>query len=178
MTVLFADIVGFTPLAERLRPRELLDLLDDIFTRFDALVLERDLEKIKTIGDNYMVAAGVPRARDDHAAVVADLALAMQREIADIASRRELALSIRIGLHSGPAVAGVIGVKKFAYDLWGDTVNTASRMESHGAPGRIQISDETRRLLGDRFATESRGSIEIKGKGSRRTWWLVGEGTA
>ena len=174
VTVLFADIVGFTPMAERVSPSELFVLLDEIFTSFDALVIDRDVEKIKTIGDNYMVAAGVPDGRVDHASVVADLALAMQAAIGDIAARRGLELSIRIGFHSGPAVAGVIGQNKFAYDLWGDTVNTASRMESAGAAGRIQITNETRLLLDDRFVVEPRGEIAVKGKGTRATFWLVG----
>ena len=174
VSVLFADIVGFTPLAERLDPDELLSLLDEVFSDFDDLVVNRDLEKIKTIGDAYMVAAGVPRPREDHATAIADLAIAMQAAVARIGRQRDQDLSIRIGIHSGPAVAGVIGLKKFAYDLWGDTVNTAARLESHGAAGRIQISEATRELLGDGYRVEARGPIDLRGKGLHSTFWLEG----
>ncbi|MCB9751911.1 MAG: adenylate/guanylate cyclase domain-containing protein [Myxococcales bacterium] len=173
VTILFADIVGFTPLAERVPPEELVAILDELFADFDALVDARGLEKIKTIGDSYMVAAGVPEARRDHAVAIAELALAIREATADFAARRGIELSLRIGAHSGAVVAGVIGRSKLAYDLWGDTVNTAARMESHGEPGRIQISAATAALLEGRFQLEARGAIEVKGKGAMATSWLV-----
>jgi class 3 adenylate cyclase len=174
VTVLFGDIAGFTPLAAEMAPGDLVALLDEIFSRFDDMAQRHGLEKIKTIGDAYMVVGGVPAARADHAEAVAAMALEMrdaltQREFAD--GRR---LSMRIGIHSGPVVAGVIGKKKLSYDLWGDTVNTASRMESHGAPGRIHVSEACHAALAGRFRTEERGVVEIKGKGPMRTWWLEG----
>ena len=174
VTVLFADIVGFTPLAEKLEPTELIEILDGIFSDFDQLTETHGVEKIKTIGDAYMVAGGIPRHRPDHAVALAHLALDMRRTFHERCRRRGLDLDMRIGIHSGPALAGIIGKKTFAYDLWGDTVNTASRMESHGAPGEIQITAETRALLDERFEIEERGTIEVKGKGSMQTWWLRG----
>ncbi|HEY8079571.1 MAG TPA: adenylate/guanylate cyclase domain-containing protein [Labilithrix sp.] len=168
VTVLFADIVGFTSLSARISTAELILVLNEIFSAFDALADEYGLEKIKTIGDAYMVVGGVPTARADHADAVASMALAMR----DVVAKRTDELRVRIGVHSGPVVAGVIGTRKFTYDLWGDTVNTASRMESHGEPGRIQVSEATRDLLADRFELEARGAIAVKGKGEMRTFFL------
>lgn len=175
VTVLFADLAGFTPLAARLPPESVVELLNDVFTRFDALAERFGVEKVKTIGDAWMAVAGAPAARADHAPVAADLALAMREAIRDYAKtpgREEI--RIRIGLGSGPAVAGVIGSKKFAYDLWGDTVNLAARMESHGVPDSIQIPESTRKLLDGRYSLEERGVIEVKGKGPMRVWLLGG----
>jgi adenylate cyclase len=177
-SVLFADVVDFTPLAARLSASEIVDLLDRLFSDFDDLVDRHGVEKIKTIGDAYMVAAGVPRPRPDHAHALAALAL----EMAAVASRHRRAdggpISLRIGIESGPLVAGVIGRRKFIYDLWGDTVNVASRMESHGVPGRIQIGEPTYELIKDAFACEPRGEVQVKGKGSVRTWYVIGPRTA
>ena len=170
-SVLFADIVDFTPLASRLPAEEVVALLDSVFTRLDRLVDEYGLEKIKTIGDAYMVAAGVPSPRADHAQALARFALAARDGIAE-AHDPWPRLQLRVGIASGPVVAGVIGRRRFLYDLWGDTVNTAARMESHGLPGRIQITDSTRRLLGGDFDCQERGFVTIKGKGQMRTYFL------
>lgn len=174
VTVVFADIVGFTAWSARTPAPEVVRLLNELFSRFDSLSGQLGVEKIKTIGDAYMACAGLPVERPDHAVVAAELALGMREAI--VAFRREqgVELDIRIGLNSGPVVAGVIGLKKFIYDLWGDTVNTASRMESHGLPGAIQVSASTHALLKDRYALESRGSIEVKGKGTVETYLLTG----
>jgi adenylate cyclase len=172
VTVLFGDIAGFTAMSELRSPEEVVAMLDEIFSAFDELADRLGLEKIKTIGDAYMVVAGVPIARADHAEAVAEMALTMR----DLAS--DLSLSVRIGIDSGPVVAGVIGKKKFSYDLWGDTVNTASRMESHGLPGQIQVTPRTRQRLEDGYQFESRGPIEVKGKGEMRPYLLVGRKTA
>ena len=169
-SVLFADIAGFTELSQTLTPVELVSMLDRIFSAFDELVERHGVEKIKTIGDAYMAAAGIPSPRADHAEALADLALAMQSSIAAF----DASLRIRIGIDSGPLVAGVIGRRRFLYDLWGDTVNTASRMESHGLPGEIQISESTRQLLDGKFHCEERGMVEVKGKGAMRTYLLRG----
>ncbi|HNN91778.1 MAG TPA: adenylate/guanylate cyclase domain-containing protein [Pseudomonadota bacterium] len=174
VSVLFADIVGFTPLAEKLPPQQLLALLDEIFSRFDSVVDQLGLEKIKTIGDAYMAAAGVPRRRTDHASAIAELALSLQEITRSIAETRGLPLAIRIGLHSGPVVAGVIGRRKFAYDLWGDTVNTAARLESHGLPSEIQMSAATRDALGSKWLVEDRGPVTLKGKGTVQAYLLRG----
>jgi adenylate cyclase len=172
-TVLFADIVDFTPLSAALPPEEVVELLDDVFTTFDRLVDERGLEKIKTIGDAYMVAGGIPVPRADHCEAVADMALGMLRECDGWRAKgRELRL--RIGIDTGPVVAGVIGRRKFIYDLWGDTVNTASRMESHGVPGSIQVTERVRERLCDRYRFESREPIDVKGKGIMPAWILLG----
>jgi adenylate cyclase len=171
-TVLFADLVGFTELSGRVSPQELVARLNAIFSRFDALMEQHGLEKIKTIGDAYMVVGGLPAPRRDHARAVALAALDMQQAIAAINQETGENLSMRIGINSGPVVAGVIGIKKFTYDLWGDTVNVASRMESHGAPGQIQVSATTYALLKDEFEFEARGPITIKGKGEMLTYWL------
>ena len=173
-TILFADVVDFTPMSARLQPAEVVDLLDEVFTGFDDLADRYGLEKIKTIGDCYMVAAGVPVPRDDHAHAAADMALAMC-EMADRLQRDDgTSLQLRIGLNSGPVVAGVIGRKRFIYDLWGDVVNTASRMESHGAPGRIQITAATHALIRHAFECVPRGPVEVKGKGEVEAWFLLG----
>jgi class 3 adenylate cyclase len=174
VSVLFADVADFTPFAERTDPERVVGVLDEIFSAFDDLVQERGLEKIKTIGDAYMVAGGLPEPRPDHAEAVADLALEMQSALARLCSALGLALAIRIGIDSGPVVAGVIGRHRFIYDLWGDTVNTASRMESQGIPGRVQVTEGTYRRLRDRFRFEDRGEIEVKGKGRLRAYLLLG----
>jgi adenylate cyclase len=174
-SILFADVVDFTPLASRLDAREVVGLLDRLFTSFDELVDRHDVEKIKTIGDCYMVAAGVPKQRPDHAHALARLAIEM-RECAKrfLPDRDHHALQLRIGISSGPVVAGVIGRRRFLYDLWGDTVNMASRMESHGTPDEIQITRSTWELLEDDFVTEPIGLVDVKGKGKTETWRLVG----
>ena len=173
-SILFADVVDFTPLASRLDAREVVELLDRLFTNFDELVDRHGIEKIKTIGDCYMVAAGVPRHRADHAQALAYLALEM-RECAHtcLQDGDGSDLRLRIGISSGPVVAGVIGRRRFLYDLWGDTVNMASRMESHGVPDVIQITRSTWELVRDDFVTEPRGLVEVKGKGEVETWQLV-----
>src|SRR5215212_1760633 len=173
-SILFADVVGFTPLAERLPPAEMVGILDHLFSRFDALVERHSLEKIKTIGDCYMAAAGVPDPRADHARTAALLALDMRETVATSPELGDSGVELRIGINSGPVVAGVIGTKRFTYDLWGDAVNTASRMESHGTPGEIQITRATYELLRDEFDCRHRGTIEVKGKGEMETWYLVG----
>jgi class 3 adenylate cyclase len=171
-TVLFADIVGFTELSRRLSAGEVVALLNDLFTRFDRLAEKHGVEKIKTIGDGYMAAAGVPTGRSDHAEAIAKLALEMREAVTEFARQRGMKLKLRIGVHSGSVVAGVIGTHKFAYDLWGDTVNVASRMESHGVPDEIQISAETRALLSGAYRVEERGAIEIKGHAPRMAYLL------
>jgi guanylate cyclase len=173
-SILFGDVVDFTPLSERLPAADVVALLDDLFSYFDTLADRYGLEKIKTIGDCYMVAAGVPTPRDDHARALALMALDMQAAMASADAVGHLGLELRIGINSGAVVAGVIGRKRFLYDLWGDAVNTASRMESHGAPGQIQITAATKALLDDEFVCERRGTIPIKGKGDVETWYLVG----
>jgi guanylate cyclase len=172
-SILFADVVDFTPLAERLPPAEVVGVLDHLFTHFDALAERYELEKIKTIGDCYMVAAGVPSPRSDHAHALALMALDMQAAMRSAGAVGHLGLELRVGINSGPVIAGVIGRKRFLYDLWGDAVNTASRMESHGTSGRIQITRATKELLEDEFVCEPRGTIPIKGKGELEAWYLV-----
>jgi adenylate cyclase len=174
VSVLFADVVEFTPRADKLAAVDVVGLLDRLFSHFDELAERYDLEKIKTIGDAYMVAAGVPDPRPDHARVLALLALDMIEAVAPGGSVGDLGLELRIGLNSGPVVAGVIGRKRFLYDLWGDAVNTASRMESQGTPGRIQITRATYELLKNEFTCEPRGTVPVKGKGDMETWFLVG----
>ncbi|MFN5854519.1 MAG: adenylate/guanylate cyclase domain-containing protein [Pseudanabaenaceae cyanobacterium] len=174
VTVLFADIVNFTELASQIAPVDLVCLLNQIFSGFDGLADQYGLEKIKTIGDAYMVVGGLPCHRDDHAIAVAHMALSMQRMISQINTPLGQPFALRIGIHSGPVVAGVIGIKKFIYDLWGDTVNVASRMESHGQPGAIQVSPATASHLNSKFTLELRGAIAIKGKGMMETYWLRG----
>lgn len=174
-TVLFADLVGFTPLSASMSPIALVNLLNQLFSAFDHLSHQYGLEKIKTIGDAYMVVGGIPISRPDHAVAIAMMALEMQNEINKFNTRMNKNFTIRIGIHSGPVVAGVIGIKKFIYDLWGDTVNLASRMESHSLPGKIQVSDATYELLKDQFFFEERGLIEVKGRGEINTYFLVGK---
>ncbi len=174
VTVLFADIVGFTPLSERLSAAELVSLLDRVFARWDALAADHGVEKIKTIGDAYMVAGGIPVPRADHAEAIAALALAMGPELASCTAETGVPLDVRIGIDSGPVVAGVIGRAKFIYDLWGDTVNTASRMESHALPGTIQVTERTYARLRHGFELRTRGMIEIKGKGPMICYQLIG----
>jgi adenylate cyclase len=173
-SILFADVVDFTPLAEKLPPEEVVGVLDHLFSHFDALADRYELEKIKTIGDCYMVAAGVPTPRPDHARALALMALDMQTAMRAEDAMGHLGLGLRIGINSGPVVAGVIGRKRFLYDLWGDAVNTASRMESHGTSGRIQITQATKDLLEGEFVCEPRGTIAVKGKGEMEAWYLVG----
>jgi guanylate cyclase len=171
-TILFADVVNFTPMSARMTPTELVELLNDVYSCFDMLVEKYELEKIKTIGDCYMVAAGVPRRRPDHALVLTRLAI----DILDYVNQHEFRghkLSFRIGLNSGSVVAGVIGRKKFAYDLWGDAVNTASRMESHSAGGSIQVTETTYALIKEEFVCEPRGTIQVKGKGEMPVWFVI-----
>jgi adenylate cyclase len=172
--VLFADIVEFTAHAERSPPEATVALLNDLFSRFDALVEARALEKIKTVGDAYMVAGGLPDPMADHAGAVAELAL----EMLEVAVQRRFPdggpVRLRVGIGSGPVVAGVIGRRRFSYDLWGDTVNTASRMETTGVPGCIQVTQRTRDLLGERYRFQERGQIEVKGKGRLTTYLLNG----
>jgi adenylate cyclase len=174
VSVLFADVVDFTPMAAELAPAEVVGLLDGLFTDFDELADRYGVEKIKTVGDAYMVAAGVPSPRADHAPVMAQLALEMCSLAANHDRNDGTAVRLRIGIASGPVVAGVIGRRKFIYDLWGDTVNVASRMESHGTPGRIQVAETTYELIKDAFVLEPRGMVEIKGRGAIPTWYLVG----
>lgn len=178
VTVLFADIVGFTALASRESSTELVRMLNDVFSRFDRLADLHGLEKIKTIGDAYMVVGGLPVPRHDHVQAVARMALDMRLALRAYVEETGRQVDLRIGLHTGPAVAGVIGVRKFAYDLWGDTVNTASRMESHGLPGRIQVTAEVRAALDGQFALEARGLVVVKGKGELPTWFLEGPAPA
>ena len=174
-SVLFADIVDFTVLSAQRTPDEVVAMLNGVFTRLDALVDEYGLEKIKTIGDAYMVASGIPTPREDHAQVLARFALAARDELAEHNLTADVPVELRIGINSGPVVAGVIGRRRFLYDLWGDTVNTASRMESHGIPGQIQITEATRAMLDGEFTCTERGVIDVKGKGPTRTWLLEGE---
>jgi adenylate cyclase len=174
VTILFADIVGFTELSAHTAPDRLVAFLNDVFSAFDELAERLGLEKIKTIGDAYMVAGGVPNVRGDHARAVAEMALGMRDLAAGITRPDGLPLQIRIGLNSGPVVAGVIGRKKFIYDLWGDAVNTASRMESHSVPSSIHVAPATFQLLKDDYRFEARGVIEVKGKGAMETYFLHG----
>ena len=172
-TILFADVVNFTPMSEKLTPTELVELLDEVFSHFDMLAEKYSLEKIKTIGDCYMMASGVPRPRIDHAQALVAMALDMQEYI-NAHQFHGQKISFRIGVNSGPVVAGVIGRKKFIYDLWGDAVNTASRMESQGQGGVIQITHATYELVKDDFHCEPRGKVQIKGKGDMDVWSVVG----
>jgi guanylate cyclase len=173
-SVLFADVVDFTPHSEGLPPAQVVGMLDRLFGHFDTLAERYGLEKIKTIGDCYMVAAGVPDPRPDHARALALLALDMMAATRSDGAVGDLQLVLRIGINSGPVVAGVIGRKRFLYDLWGDAVNTASRMETHGTSDRIQITRATYELLKDEFVCEYRGTVPVKGKGEVETWYLLG----
>jgi adenylate cyclase len=173
-SILFADVVDFTPLAQRLAPAEVVGILDQLFSHFDTLVERHGLEKIKTIGDCYMAAAGVPDPSPDHARRAALLALDMREAVATSVVGDGIELELRIGINSGPVIAGVIGSKRFLYDLWGDAVNTASRMESQSTSGEIQITRATYELLKDEFVCRRRGTIQVKGKGEMETWYLEG----
>ena len=173
VSVLFADIVGFTELSARMSPTELVKRLNVIFSHFDQLAEKYGVEKIKTIGDAYMVVGGLPTPRSDHAKAIAQMALGMQEKIAKLCAETGEKLAIRVGINSGPVVAGVIGVSKFTYDLWGDTVNVAARMEATGFAGRIQVTDVTYELLKDQYLFERRGVIPVKGKGEMMTYWLL-----
>jgi guanylate cyclase len=173
-SILFADVVDFTPMSASMTPIELVEVLNEVFSQFDLLVGNYGLEKIKTIGDCYMVASGVPRPRHDHAQALVSLALEMH----DYVERSEYGgrkLTFRIGINSGPVVAGVIGRKKFIYDLWGDAVNTASRMKSHGRSGIIQITRATYELIRDVFSCEPQGTVNLKGKGEMEVWYVTGK---
>ncbi|NEP14285.1 MAG: adenylate/guanylate cyclase domain-containing protein [Symploca sp. SIO2C1] len=174
VSILFADIVDFTHLSTKISPIEIVNLLNQIFSEFDELAAQHGLEKIKTIGDAYMVAGGLPNPRIDHAEAIAEMGLDMQSKIAHFRTRQGEPFMLRIGINSGPVVAGVIGLRKFIYDLWGDTVNTASRMESQGIPGSIQVTEETYQLLSGKFIFEERGIIDVKGKGQMKTYLLTG----
>ena len=174
VSILFADLVGFTPLTNQLSPTAMVELLNEIYSHFDSLIEKHGVEKIRTIGDNYMIASGLPRPRADHAQVIARLALEMNAYIASLAPVEDRRLSFRIGINSGPVIAGVIGHKKFAYDVWGDTANIASRMESQGVPGKIQITQATYEMIKSDFICEPNGPIDVKGKGPMETWFLVG----
>ncbi len=176
-TILFADLVNFTQISTTMPATKLVYLLNEIFSSFDELTEKHGLEKIKTIGDAYMVAGGIPIARPDHAEASAEMALDMLVAIDELNVKLEATFDLRIGINSGPVVAGVIGTKKFIYDLWGNAVNTASRMESHGVPGRIQVSFYTYELLRDKYEFEERGLIDIKGQGEMRTYFLTGPKT-
>jgi guanylate cyclase len=172
-SILFADMVSFTPLTNELPPGEMVELLNDIYSQFDTLIENFGAEKIRTIGDNYMIASGLPLPRADHAQALARLALEMNAYVSTLSPIGERRLAFRFGINSGPVIAGVIGHKKFAYDVWGDTVNTASRMESQGEPGKIQITQATYELIRDKFACERHGPVFVKGKGEMETWFLV-----
>jgi class 3 adenylate cyclase len=174
VSVLFADLVGFTPLTAELAPAEIVELLMELFSHFDSLIGKYGVEKIRTIGDNYMVASGLPHPRPDHAQALAHMALEMSAYIRSRPPYHDRRVDFRMGLSSGPVIAGVIGRRKFQYDLWGDAVNTASRMESSGTAGKIQITRETYELIKDEFTCEPRGKVMVKGKGELETWYLVG----
>ena len=174
VTIMFVDIVGFTALSETLAPKDLVRLLDDIFSELDELTEKYKLEKIKTIGDSYMVVAGVPEPRPDHAEAIAAMSLEIRERFSKLRNLGQQILDLRVGIHSGPVVAGVIGKKKFSYDIWGDSVNVAARMEAQGIPGEIQVSAHFRELLVDKFLFERRGLVNIKGKGEVLTYLLKG----
>lgn len=175
VSVMFVDLVGFTPLSMTTPPAQLITMLNQLFSIFDDIADKHGLEKIKTIGDSYMAVSGLPIAQPDHADRIARAALDIQRALGQFNQKYNQNLNIRIGIDSGPVVAGVIGRKKFIYDLWGDTVNTASRMESHGVTGQIQVSEPTHALLKNRYQFERRGPIEVKGKGMVLTYILTGQ---
>ena len=174
VTILFADLVNFTNLFSQLPPIEIVEILNEIFSEFDRISTKYGLEKIKIIGDAYMVVGGLPQQRENHAEAIAEMALDMQQAIAQFNLETDKTFSIRIGINTGAVVAGVIGTKKFSYDLWGDAVNVAHRMESHGVPNRIQVTASTYQLLKDKYILQPRGDIEVKGKGKMPTYFLVG----
>jgi len=173
-SVLFADMVGFTPLSAQLPPVEMVELLNEVFSFFDSLLDKYGVEKIRTIGDSYMVASGVPRGRPDHAQALARMALDMRDYISSNTFRDGLRVDFRIGINSGSMIAGVIGRRKFVYDVWGDAVNIASRMESHGVGGAVQITETTYGLIKDEFICEPRGTVNVKGKGEMKVWLVKG----
>jgi len=173
-TILFSDLVGFTHLAGRSSPGQIIEILNNLFSSFDDLAKRLRLEKIKTIGDAYMVAGGLPEQQPDHAVAVAEMALGMIEAVRRIGTQFGETLEARIGIHSGDVVAGIIGQHRFIYDVWGDTVNTASRLESSGLPNRIQISEATYQRIRERFHCEPRGPVEMKGKGTMQTYFLQG----
>lgn len=175
VTILFADIVNFTPYSAQVPPVELVRLLNQIFSTFDQLVEQFRLEKVKTVGDAYIAVGGLPQHREDHAEAIADLALAMQQAIAHFYRDTGDSFCLRIGINTGPVVAGVIGTKKFSYDLWGDTVNVASRMESEGVADKIQVTEITYNALREKYILKPRGNIRIKGRGEMMTYWLLGK---
>lgn len=175
VSIMFVDIVNFTPLSATMQPIQLVELLNEVFSYFDSLVEEHGLEKIKTIGDCYMVASGAPLHRLDHAQALVRMALRIQSQMQERRFGNGVQLSFRIGINSGPVVAGVIGHKKFIYDLWGDAVNTASRMESHGVEGQVQITQATYHLVAKEFICEAGGKIQIKGKGEMPVWLVRAE---
>lgn len=177
-SILFADLVGFTPLTKHMDPVKVVELLNEIFSHFDSLVDKYGVEKIRTIGDNYMVAAGVPTRQPDHARLLAQLGLEMQAYIQRKWVNGSPSIDFRIGINSGPVIGGVIGRKKFVYDIWGDAVNIASRMESQGVPGQIQVTQATYEQICDEFQCEPRGMVEIKGRGAMDTYFLVGRKNA
>jgi len=170
VSILFADIVNFTPLAAQIPPLDLVSWLNHIFSEFDRLAEHHRLEKIKTIGDAYMVVGGLPIARPDHAEAVMEMAIAMQATAKTFSRHDDKPFQLRIGINTGTVVAGVIGIRKFSYDLWGDAVNIASRMQSQGAPGQIQVTEETYRYLSDRFHFEQMGEVLVKGRGYITTY--------
>jgi adenylate cyclase len=172
-SVLFADMVGFTPLSAKLPPVEMVELLNEVFSFFDSLLDKYGVEKIRTIGDSYMVASGVPRGRSDHAQALTHMALEMRDYITDHTFRNGQRVSFRIGINSGSMIAGVIGRRKFVYDVWGDAVNVASRMESHGLGGAVQITQATHELIKDEFECEPRGTVDVKGKGEMEVWLVL-----
>ncbi len=173
-SILFADLVGFSEVARELQPEQLVNGLNRIFSRFDDLVEEHNLEKIKTVGDEYMVASGLPNVRADHAEAIARFALDMREELRSFNNESRFDFELRIGINSGQVVAGVIGKKRFLYDLWGDSVNLASRMESQGVPGEIQVSSNTASLITPKFEVRQRGELDVKGIGSVQTYFLRG----
>jgi len=178
VTVLIADIVGFADLTPAVSPEQLALLLEEIFTGFDGLANQRGLKKIKTLGNSYMAAAGVPVPAGDHAVRAAHLSLDMVEALDRFNERGGHSLQVRIGIGTGAVVAGVIGKRLYLYDVWGDAVNTASRMESHGVAGRVQVSESTRRLLGESFLLEERGALQVEGKGEVNTWFVSGRNGA
>ena len=175
---MFADLCGFTALSRKTNPAKLVEMLNGIFTAFDLIVEKHGVEKIKTIGDCYMMVGGLPTHRDDHAQVVADAALEMVQALDQLNQVNGTELKMRVGIHTGPVVAGVIGKIKFTYDLWGDTVNVASRMESSGLPGMVHLSEQTQEALKGKFLLEERGFVECKGLGQVKTFFLKGREVA
>ena len=174
VSILFADLVGFTPAAALMTPSGLVERLNRVFSQFDTLALRLGVEKIKTIGDAYMAATGLPEPQPDHAELIAEFGLGMLTALDEInGTDGHGPLQIRIGIHTGPVVAGIIGHHKFIYDVWGDTVNVASRLEANGLPGRIQISEAARQILAGRYEFESRGQIDLKGRGSVEAFLLI-----